>query len=1244
MKHSIIPIFLLLFPLNLFAQKKVELVFQKGHHEPIVSIAASSDGKTLATGGTDMSIRFRDLESGIESSSFRAKQWNIMGENARVASLEFSKDNQYLLCFVRSEVMDHLLLLRVDDHKILLETLQDGDDRNLAGGFFTPDGKSVVFCEGSQAKQMVYYDLQTLEAKPKSYYNLNNTSSASYQQEHWTSFKYGVYHTPNQQTTLSMGLDWGDDMDEDYETGEVVFLMDANTGQPKKRVLLPAVKGGRVYVAIPGKNNQYFYTIAEEALDWNKVYWRKYSLETGDLVDSMGTLLEEQENVVMNHCMTPQGQFVYSYYDSIYVCTPGEVLIPYTWSAKDIRGNTSLESVQHLGDITAMTSSADGKSVFVAFAGNNSARGGSHFTAFQGDFKPDIITIRQIDLSTGIVLREYASLGKMINALAFDPKGKSLWMVENESSYVPNKPSLLNVWKFREVGNLPFTTLSSDEVRRLVFTPNQQICFIDYYWFHGAGIVQTKDYKYQDVSTPREENLNGQQLFLLEESEKGFKFVDKSVLVNQSYTTAIDEDFRLYSINNNHLQNNHYVGQLKMPNPKEEHKPNVHFMNAGKEVALLTVGKIKNYEKVSLNNALHFYDVTTGKKTGKLDFGAMFWDFGERNATATNPQETLFAIAAEEEYKSRTEEVANIYIVDAVKHHIKTKIPLIVEDCFYWKTVKNEAKKICAPVEVSTLAFSPNSKLLVGGWGNHQVKVWDVKTGQLLQSLEGHSSLVSAISFHPKKAIMATASQDAQVIFWDTKTWSILAKMILVGQNDYILYTEEGYYMATQKALDWVAFKKEKQLFNFEQFDLKFNRPDILMDSLDLASSILNRMLQKAYNKRLEKMGYTPDMLDDKFHVPTLEIVQELPFEVQTAQFEFEVQLEDTKEDLNRLNVYVNDVPIYGLLGKDLSSKNPSKQTVNIQLQLSQGLNEITLSVSNNKGAESLKRKKIIAYNQLTKQAVDLHIFSVGVSNYKDSSRNLTFASKDAEDIAKAFSKQTPHYQTIHQHVITNKEATLATILKELDQLKKTAVDDEIIFYFSCHGLLDDQLNYYLALHNTDFKQPQSQGLSYQVLETALAQIPARKRLLFIDACHSGEVDKSEIELAQSEVLDNPDVRMRTKSGNYTVRPKMGLNNSFAYMQTLFSNVTKGTGTTVISAAGGMEFALESKDWNNSAFTYSILEGLDSQKADLDQNGFVKISELQQYVTFKVHQLTEGKQVPTTRHINRSNDFLIYRY
>ena len=96
-------------------------------------------------------------------------------------------------------------------------------------------------------------------------------------------------------------------------------------------------------------------------------------------------------------------------------------------------------------------------------------------------------------------------------------------------------------------------------------------------------------------------------------------------------------------------------------------------------------------------------------------------------------------------------------------------------------------------------------------------------------------------------------------------------------------------------------------------------------------------------------------------------------------------------------------------------------------------------------------------------------------------------------------------------------------------------------------------------------------------------------------------------------------------------------------MKNLFNDVTKGTGTTVISAAGGYEFALESDDWNNGVFTYAVLQGLSTGKADLDGDGNVQVSELKNYVTLQVVELTKGKQHPTTRSENAVNDYILYK-
>lgn len=1237
MKHAFLCL-LCLYLNHLSAQKDVELFFQKGHHEPIVSIAQSADGKTLATGGTDMTIRFRDLVTGLEFQTFRAKEWNVMGEDAQIKHLEFSKDNRYLLCMVRSDVIDQLLIIDVKKNSVHFQEIQDGKDRNIAGAFMLPDGKQVAFCNSMQGKALRYYNITSKKYSQKSYYK---SSDFQHTTEHWVSFKFGITFSPNKEKVFTMTPAFG------KVKGQVVFAMEANTGKALQRIFLPKIPKDYFKRVIPAKDNQHCYVIPYNGFATDKIYWHKYHIETGKLVDTTGALLEKYEKAPLNHCLTTKGKFVYTDHDSLYIYTPGKAQIEYKWNIKTAKGNTSPESIKHLGVVTSMQSSIDGKSVFVAFSGNNRGRSTNKSVGSKGDFLADVITIRQIDLSTGRVMREYASLGKMVNAIAFDPKGKSLWVVEDKTSYEKRSPTLLNIWKFRDIGNLPSCNLYGANVDKLLFSPNKRECLIQHKFFRSSGIIRTKKYEYQELFHLKKENLEGQQLWTEDKKEKRTRYKRGGIIIDNQYSKAIDSQLRLFQVNKSDINNNNYLTKIDYPKLEKRYTPPLHFVNEGQEVAIFDWGKIdKRADKIVETSKIHFYNSTSGKKITTLDLGTIFLNMNVRPPIATNQDESLLAFFATYEYK-KTEDLGKgyLYIINTAEHNVTSKIKLESEDCFFWKYNDLYSKNLCAPAEISALTFSPDSKFVLGGWQDNSIKIWDTESGKLIRTLDEHLAIVNAIAFHPKKPIMASASSDAQIIFWNTETWSIIAKMIMVGQNDYILYTDKGHYTATKGALNWVAFKKDNKLYSFDQFDIQYNRPDIVMDSLGLASSTMKRMLKKAYDKRIQRMGYSEEMLQQEFNVPSLGIVEELPFEQDHADLSFKVQLEDQKSTLKHLHVYVNDVPIYGLLGKSLDNKNSTNLQEKINLELSKGLNNITLSVTNAQGAESLKKRFVVEYNNKKEhKKPDLHLLLVGVSQYQDTVRNLTFASKDVQDIAQLFSKQKKNYGGIYTHIIINEQATSSAILTQLEALKKTHVDDEIILYFSCHGLLDEQLNYYLAMHDTNFDAPQNNGLPYSKIEELIAQIPARKRLMFIDACHSGEVDKTEVELQQKETNDQKDLAVRSKSGNYNLRPKLGLSNSFAYMQTLFSNISNGTGATVISAAGGMEFALESKDWGNGAFTYSILEGIQSKKADLDEDGLVKISELQKYVTFTVHKLTNGKQVPTTRHVNRLNDFYIYRY
>ena len=51
--------------------------------------------------------------------------------------------------------------------------------------------------------------------------------------------------------------------------------------------------------------------------------------------------------------------------------------------------------------------------------------------------------------------------------------------------------------------------------------------------------------------------------------------------------------------------------------------------------------------------------------------------------------------------------------------------------------------------DVNSVAFSPDSARLASGSNDDTIKLWDVETGALLSTLEGHSNSVNSVAFSP---------------------------------------------------------------------------------------------------------------------------------------------------------------------------------------------------------------------------------------------------------------------------------------------------------------------------------------------------------------------------------------------------------------------------------------------------------------------------------------------------------------
>ena len=86
---------------------------------------------------------------------------------------------------------------------------------------------------------------------------------------------------------------------------------------------------------------------------------------------------------------------------------------------------------------------------------------------------------------------------------------------------------------------------------------------------------------------------------------------------------------------------------------------------------------------------------------------------------------------------------------------------------------------------VSSVAFAPDGKTLASNtiWSN-TVKLWDARSGALLRTLEGHTSGIRSVAFAPDGKTLASGSSDKTIKLWDAHSGELLRT--LEGHTKYV--------------------------------------------------------------------------------------------------------------------------------------------------------------------------------------------------------------------------------------------------------------------------------------------------------------------------------------------------------------------------------------------------------------------------------------------------------------------------
>ncbi|MFW5473994.1 caspase, EACC1-associated type [Knoellia sp. CPCC 206450] len=222
----------------------------------------------------------------------------------------------------------------------------------------------------------------------------------------------------------------------------------------------------------------------------------------------------------------------------------------------------------------------------------------------------------------------------------------------------------------------------------------------------------------------------------------------------------------------------------------------------------------------------------------------------------------------------------------------------------------------------------------------------------------------------------------------------------------------------------------------------------------------------------------------------------------------------------------------------------------------------------------------------------------IATETYEDLSlRQLRAPGRDADDLRDVLGDS----DIGGFEVTTVKDGTAQAVRVAVgDFLADRSLDDLVLVYLSCHGLMDLRRRLYFAARDTTKTRLAATGVESQWLLTQLEDCRARRQVLVLDCCFSGAFAAG------------------TKGDD-----ELGLGQHF---------LGQGRGRVVLTASRGSEYSFEGEpvpgqEVPGSVFTQALVEGLRSGSADLDRDGFVSVDDAYGFAFDRV-RASDAMQTP----------------
>jgi len=248
----------------------------------------------------------------------------------------------------------------------------------------------------------------------------------------------------------------------------------------------------------------------------------------------------------------------------------------------------------------------------------------------------------------------------------------------------------------------------------------------------------------------------------------------------------------------------------------------------------------------------------------------------------------------------------------------------------------------------------------------------------------------------------------------------------------------------------------------------------------------------------------------------------------------------------------------------------------------------------------------------------------IGISKYMDKRiSELKYTHADAEEFSKLMiDPERVGLKKENVKLLLDENATLSRIKEAIVNwlMKKADEKSTVYIFFAGHGGVEvdhlriekDNLAKYLLPYDTNYDSLFSTALTTRDFNNFLDMIRSKKLIIFLDACHSGGVASCARDV---KIMEDP-----------------------------YKMLAEGEGRVIISASKPDQLSYEDANLGHGVFTYHLLDALRG-KADIDNNGYVTVFELYNYLQEKVpasaRDIANAIQEPVLRNENFARDFSI---